>query len=321
MSCCSFLTDESKNQHHLHFLQFVGILGYDHLVLVDLLTSPETNFLTYLLKYLKYLIKTWEGFKLVILKHWKQMITNGSSDEESVETDVIPEVEKEKDVNESVIENVLEEHGIIGAKRKSALPSSDVTYGRVVNKDLSDVSRTENEDSKSILAYSSLNMIADAYDNGSSESDDDNGIAVSEEMLNPDMGKNVGSESNCATLGQEIDELDWKLIETGENDVERNEERKECMPAAEGNFDECFKKSEEHDKLINAADSKCTNQSLVCDRTVDCILDKVMGMLIRTRMKVEKLNQSGLMKYNPAVLVNLIASVEDIYEGVQSLSR
>lgn len=48
---------------HLMFQQFLESLSYDYSVLLDLLTSPETCFLLYFLKYLKLLSKEWHLFK------------------------------------------------------------------------------------------------------------------------------------------------------------------------------------------------------------------------------------------------------------------
>ncbi|KAL3867398.1 hypothetical protein ACJMK2_044603 [Sinanodonta woodiana] len=47
---------------HFLFHQFLQITIFDHSVLVDFLASPETRFLSYLLKYLKYTLNTWDEF-------------------------------------------------------------------------------------------------------------------------------------------------------------------------------------------------------------------------------------------------------------------
>ena len=61
-----FRSSEVKSKicfnHHLYFCQFVSSTAYDHGILVDLLTSPETSFLAYFTKYLKYCLRTWDDF-------------------------------------------------------------------------------------------------------------------------------------------------------------------------------------------------------------------------------------------------------------------
>lgn len=46
------------------FNVFLKNISHDHTVLVDLLFSPETNFLTYFLTFLRHLISSWHQMAL-----------------------------------------------------------------------------------------------------------------------------------------------------------------------------------------------------------------------------------------------------------------
>ena len=75
--------------HHLYFCQFVVSTAYDHGILVDLLTSPETSFLAYFTKYLKYCLRTWDDF-----------IETLRSDIDIHKREELPKEEREGDRNE-----------------------------------------------------------------------------------------------------------------------------------------------------------------------------------------------------------------------------
>ena len=75
--------------HHLYFCQFVTSTAYDHGILVDLLTSPETSFLAYFTKYLKYCLRTWDDF-----------IETLRSDIDTHKREELPKEEQEVDQNE-----------------------------------------------------------------------------------------------------------------------------------------------------------------------------------------------------------------------------
>ena len=75
--------------HHLYFCQFVASTAYDHGMLVDLLTSPETSFLAYFTKYLKYCLRTWDDF-----------IETLRSDIDIHKREELPKEEREVDQNE-----------------------------------------------------------------------------------------------------------------------------------------------------------------------------------------------------------------------------
>ncbi|XP_059175400.1 protein Lines homolog 1-like [Physella acuta] len=56
------------NPHRL-FLQFIFFIKYDHLVLVDFMSSPETTFLLYFTLYLHVLITEWSHFEKVCMEN------------------------------------------------------------------------------------------------------------------------------------------------------------------------------------------------------------------------------------------------------------
>jgi len=64
-----WLSKVDENLHpHVLFNQFLHSLSYDHSVLLDFLISNETDFLGYLLQYLKYTTNHWEEFNEVVAR-------------------------------------------------------------------------------------------------------------------------------------------------------------------------------------------------------------------------------------------------------------
>jgi hypothetical protein len=51
---------------HVMFHELLTVVDFDHNVLLDFLVSNETDFLLYLLQYLKYVSTDWQGFKTVL---------------------------------------------------------------------------------------------------------------------------------------------------------------------------------------------------------------------------------------------------------------
>ena len=86
------------------------MMVYDHLVLVDLLTSPETKFREYLVKYLKLLVNTWTEFMESLTVFAKIKYTEGSVVEnESYETMLlINKIESEMGVDTDIVEKISE---------------------------------------------------------------------------------------------------------------------------------------------------------------------------------------------------------------------
>ena len=105
-----FSFSEHHTSLHIHFLQLVDMMVYDHLVLVDLLTSPETKFREYLVKYLKLLVNTWTEFMESLTVFAKIKYTEGSVVEnESYETMLlINKIESEMGVDTDIVEKISE---------------------------------------------------------------------------------------------------------------------------------------------------------------------------------------------------------------------
>ena len=113
-------------QQHHYFRQFVAGTGYDHSVLVDLLTSPETCFLSYFTRYLKYSLTTWEDFvkeqkycpephKVVLSQteangvvraHDTDSVTDGGQVHKDSKTLVIKSGSSDKNINDKYVEYI-----------------------------------------------------------------------------------------------------------------------------------------------------------------------------------------------------------------------
>lgn len=80
---------------HRLFLQLVRFIDYDHLVLTDFLTSPETPFLFYFTQYLHVIIEDWPGFlsAFVNVQEHTSRNNNGVHDFENSISDKCSEID------------------------------------------------------------------------------------------------------------------------------------------------------------------------------------------------------------------------------------
>ncbi|XP_053409350.1 uncharacterized protein LOC123561272 isoform X2 [Mercenaria mercenaria] len=333
----SMLREDVWSQHHLHFLQFVEMLGYDHLVLIDLLTSPETNCLMYLLKYFKYLLATWEYFKTIASKYLKQNLVLGDcTDVATADKDTVTDRTKDIQVSDkdSSQKSSLNEKSDVIQENITSAKSCESEYQNVTVTNGMSCSRlgkgnlvSDNVYRKQLLASSSLMLISDAYD----EDDDDNDYETVEEGgLKMEMNTVIGNEINADNIkpysgkSKPVIESDLGKRALIEQDIDIScEENDNISDNTKRSREYNTGSSENNDKILCHFKERHTiDDKKVGDLDMDAadsvagesVLDTVMGMLIRTRMKLEKLTDSHLMKYNPTVLINLIASVEELYE-------
>ncbi|CAL1531733.1 unnamed protein product [Lymnaea stagnalis] len=84
---------------HRLFLQLAKFLGYDHLVLADFLTSPETHFLYYFSQYLHTVNENWTNFYTCVV--------SVSSNSSKVDTAISPKIDPDSSAiyNPTVLQN------------------------------------------------------------------------------------------------------------------------------------------------------------------------------------------------------------------------
>jgi hypothetical protein len=346
----SLYTEQFLDQHHLHFLQFVRTLGYDHLVLIDLLTSPETNCLAYLMKYLKYLLLTWNDFITIISQiQYAQNAELADSKDEYYNANENADVANlgqydmtslqyrlSKD-GEELHENVKDD--VTEVKLDYVVKANELCVDHQKEGDESLEIGSDKGSNNQLLASSSLLLIADAYDdvdNDSDDSDDENRIMdtfdknkcsnIHEAEIKVSMQKKEFDEFHSTKtvlhLTKSPSQVNAGKVSPPEDTIIQQEEN--ISNGCEENNVLEFGSTESGAEIDNVSlvlsiteedneHNLDVGKGCIADDSHD-ILDKVIGMIIRTRLQLEKLSDSSLMKYNPQVLVNLIESVEELYE-------
>ena len=59
----------------------------------------------------------------------------------------------------------------------------------------------------------------------------------------------------------------------------------------------------------------CTTQQLHGWRDDDAPLQRVMDVLVRTRLKLSRLHDAGLAPFNPSALIARLELIEQLHEG------
>lgn len=296
----------------MHFLHFVGMLGYDHLVLIDLLTSPETNCLSYITKYLKVLRSSWSEFIRV---------TETLGNVEDVEGNCLKSSFKEPNTCISITKNMC----------AMAIDNCDIEIDptQISNCLLTEKAQTgDGEKNSDHVSGSSCNggglaLILGAYNNDSDSSDTDS-CGVEDSGLktmnrNPDTNEDkVKCIDSCCSETKETlrdKDMDYSKIENDESIDTVSDQN-----GIEDSFDDSEVESENYEfdnydasKYENVL-KKLTDEADSCVSVENELLDKSMSMLIRTRLNLEKLRDSGLLSYNPNVLIHLISAIEVFYE-------
>ncbi|KAL4227501.1 Protein bli-3 [Mactra antiquata] len=378
-------------QHHMHFLKFIGILGYDHLVLIDLLTSPETNCLLYFTKYLKILQNTWYDFV-----HVTKLLTSEMVDSRIVDpTSNACDVDKTKSHDISVHQNASVDLLIHSSSQKSdgdAMENTKTENEQEMEIDNSDRNQNDSEDIKNLpmmqigaiindsrsmksngdkiitdsaCKSGGLTLLANAYDDDSDESSDgfddenednvdtaidnlksysfdDNGDSMSKENCvrsNDDINADgvIGIECdgiedlNVDSLNVndcDVDDVSDKFDDDDDNynDIndydEKNDDDESNYEADyyHGDDGDNYDSNDDDDDDFDIAQYRKIMKKLSDDTDTKSkndneLLDKTMSMLIRTRLKLDTLRESGLILYNPNVLIQFLSSIEVLYEN------
>ncbi|XP_078616563.1 protein Lines homolog 1-like [Branchiostoma floridae x Branchiostoma japonicum] len=253
----------SFNPHSI-FLQFLETTTWDHSILLDLLISLETSFLTYITRYLHLVITEWQAFlKTNQVFSGTKVDTCGSSDcgtESRGEGFGIPNCDK-PGFNQT------------GEKRCKSphLPQPKHTHGNLsqnsVPQQSDQTSATEKElDNIELDEVPALKVVT---------------------MPLPDID---GFEMDIAGQTQPAD----TNVETPH-----------------------YKHSQENcdgDKGDTSSESSDDDADSTDNVEEESTLDRTMGVLIRLRLAVERLNDKKLFPYNVSPLVKLLEMVEAKYE-------
>lgn len=337
---------------HLQFLQFVSLMGYDDLALVDLLTSPETKFREYFVKYLKFLASTWTQFMECTLCFSQINEVEETSDLEDLHKGsyTIEEMstDDESDCNtnleatmsatgtshsEAIVENHHQNQQynvkIVGNCIKEYC--EDMAVGKELNDNGSmlkggeSVSRNEKDietGSKAIGVpkFSGLSLIMNTYDN---ESDTDTSNSLDNDLhTGVEDIQECNNRNHLYVLERSDGSIKYKNVNVKPpgNDHVLVPQRKITADVSHSlyKYDQQHvgEKAKVHENISTSenSDTLIDKETEVISVTGDEVLDMVMGMLIRVRLKLERLASANLLLYNPEVLILLLESVESRYE-------
>ena len=161
----------------------------------------------------------------------------------------------------------------------------------------------DDEDNSNDIEHTGVDIISDSGDNkniDAVESDND-----SIESTGDDELSNAASDDSIESTGDDriLNAASGGSIEsTGDDEISN--------AASDGSIE-----STGDDKILNAASGGSIDEvNDMCESDSDEVLDLVMGMLIRVRLKLERLYVADLLPYKPDVIVTLLEMVESKYE-------
>ncbi|XP_052804794.1 uncharacterized protein LOC128234556 isoform X2 [Mya arenaria] len=294
-------------QHHYLFLQFVGIVGYDHVTLVDFLTSPETNFREYLVKYLEHLKQTWKPF-MDCVDHFKKHERDEFSETENDSGNKDYGMTASDDEYASSVSDIPQSTSFTSTESNTPCMNEDTNITSSCSKKAALLTS-----GVSVSTAAGLGLIAGAYDSSSEEGED---VTDDVTTLSDNDISDISSDTRADALGADSNTFVHKAYQ-------------EVGGFAEVDYCETDKseKDQTKDKGVLKADND-TDTDIINEPTeilldidlsgdsvlANGLLDDVMGMLIRTRLSLERLHVAHLLPYNPQMLVQLLENVESIYE-------
>eukprot|EP00058_Branchiostoma_floridae_P009053 XP_002594541.1 hypothetical protein BRAFLDRAFT_104462 [Branchiostoma floridae] len=249
---------------HSIFLQFLETTTWDHSILLDLLISMETSFLTYITRYLHLVITEWQTFlKTNQVFSGTKVDTCGSSDgtESRGEGLGIPNFDK-PGFNQT------------GEKRCKSppLPHSDHTHEK--------------------LSQKSVKLQSDQASSTEKELDD----------------IELEGVPACQVVTMPLSEFNRFEIDLSGQQLQATDASVETLQSKNP------KENREGEKGVSSSESSDDDADSTDSVEEESTLDRTMGVLIRLRLAVERLNDKKLFPYNVSPLVRLLEMVEAKYE-------
>ena len=239
--------------------------GYDHSVLVDLLTSPETCFLTYFTKYLKYSLSTWDD----LVKEYKYCLSPHQT--------VLSKTE-ESDMVMVGVGGIKRDNDRVCKDRTNLLKTSGLSVKHCNAKYVENIGKAEVEENMKLYmnaVHNQCNSEAENRSNGSTYGLHDNQTLRTgsnhdnKELLNTDKtrGDNVLTESVdlCNINGFSNEKLKSCVGEHRDSDIEILKVKDQTS------HNSVFKASE---SSYGEVESKIDAQVLEDHKACMCVTDK-----------------------------------------------
>uniref|UniRef100_A0A0L8H1B2 Protein Lines C-terminal domain-containing protein n=1 Tax=Octopus bimaculoides TaxID=37653 RepID=A0A0L8H1B2_OCTBM len=336
------------NPHKL-FIQLLKSMAFDHSVLLDLLTSPETYFLLYFLKYLKLVSQEWY---LVVQLHKEYSYVaecNRNNYQNPTDNSQAQSSKDEPQQNVYVCSDSTDsasyEMKISREKSQISLHSSasdvhesrsDFNEGSLLTCKQSNEGETEKmKEYKPSIGLSWIQMYSDSEEESVSENNSSNGYTSIGSSL--PVCDNI-SDSCADSSIQNIDDFSLPEVfhESQHNIIKEHypstailkpltDMHTSVQKSSNGNGIENINRTEDRidpDTVSHTDDSNslkpCQKQNDACSKFscfVSNTLDQTLGCLIRLQFSLERLNRSGMFPYNPEKLIQALQQCICLYES------
>ncbi|XP_060073613.1 uncharacterized protein LOC132553387 isoform X2 [Ylistrum balloti] len=324
---------------HRQFYQLLQMTSFDHSVLVDLLTSPETCALLYLTRYLKCVINEWGSFVETLdclgntdytckhldrkwdpencltqnrgsdfMKNSWEDVTKSTMESQKTNSDERKNVEEEK-IASSIQDNQSTDYQ---TEIKCKCPKSQFV---IDSKLLVKTSQGEKEHVSGIEDCPEPKSVTDTLLSKHIRN---------EGKTNDTVTCTLGS-SGLSLLGQYSSDDDDDDDDDGfsgqvttdklaadSSHIITSMDTTETEPTWSGDVSECC--GNPVSDLTGQSESMETEETCGNTLVVNRCLDETMATLIRLRLKLESLYEGGLLVYHPGPLVRLIDQCETLYE-------
>ncbi len=323
---------------HTLYLGFLDSTAWDHSILLDLLTSPETCFLLYMVRYLRYVVSDWDHLQTVCQIHHADNQTPLSLDAPVNLRDPVKESAPDINITQPLVRDGPapvkpsdfsvpvckvsdagdDEAGkndrlglnppqfrisVPGQESGGLAPKLSVTSEppspKPVNKQLSALVMTK-EFKRDICG-------------GSRSPSDEQGSMLGVSLGMQCVGHNASSLSLLVQYSSSEDELDLDddidNLDLHEN-MENVSEERSAIPDKE--IQHFSISGEKCNKWVDETDS--IYAAIAAKKHEDSVIDRFMTVLIRLRLAIGRLVSRGLFPYNAEPLVKLLEQCEQLYE-------
>lgn len=325
-------------------------MAFDHSVLLDLLTSPETCFLLYFLKYLKLVSQEWCMFVQLHKEYNNSYIAEYNRNNYRNPTDN-SQAQSSKDMPlqnayacSDSMGSTSYEMKISGEKPEISLHSSesdihesqsDFNEGSLLPcKQSNERESEETKEYKPSVGLSWIQMYSDSEEESVSENNSSNDYATIDSSLSvcdniPDSDAEssfqniddfslpeVFAESQCNIKEHYPPTAILKPLTDAHNNVQKSSNGKETenISRTEDRIDpETVSHTDDSNSL-----KPCQKQNDACSEYscfVSSALDQTLGCLIRLQFSLERLNRSGIFPYNPEKLIQALQQCICLYES------
>lgn len=268
---------------HKHFYKLLCMCQFDSSLVLDWLTSPETCFLLYLMKYLKFIVNDWSSFQE---SHRNLTFEHDNQTDRCV-----------TDVSSQVAATVKAQHE---SEDDSEVSNKTLSRGLLLIGDYG----SDTDDNDHHHCDDDNDDDNDDDDCHDDDDDDDDNIDV---CLHGLEGEPIHKNNTLDTMKCEneanLQNYNFKYVTCDQNKFECDVDNTSCSQmTCQTDVTPIYLRT----KNIQCDDTGVINQIAT--------LDDVMSLLIRIHYKLEHLNEANLLQFNPSALIKLIIQCDELYQ-------